>query len=117
MDNTAICLPADPDPDADEEMGKKRMIGDLISREALKRALEKRCRAPWWFIVGLDPALKLIETLPGETGEWVDMGDFEQCSNCKATRLKRIQTCYGEAQWIKPDFCPGCGADMREDSE
>lgn len=46
-------------------------------------------------------------------GEWIDMGDFEQCSVCKGTHLKEFQTYYGKATWIKTDFCPSCGADMR----
>ena len=48
-------------------------------------------------------------------GKWIDMGDFEQCSVCLGTRLKEIQTFYGKAIWIKTDFCPNCGADMRGD--
>ena len=48
-----------------------------------------------------------------KTGKWIDMGDFEQCSVCSGTRLKEIQTFYGKAIWIKTDFCPNCGADMR----
>lgn len=48
-----------------------------------------------------------------KTGKWIDMGDFEQCSVCKGTHLKEFQTYYGKATWIKTDFCPSCGADMR----
>lgn len=46
-------------------------------------------------------------------GKWIDMGDFEQCSVCLGTRLKEVQTVYGKAIWIKTDYCPNCGADMR----
>ena len=53
-----------------------------------------------------------IEARP--KGEWIDMGDFEQCSVCKGTHLKEVQTYYGKATWIKTDFCSNCGADMRE---
>ena len=48
-------------------------------------------------------------------GKWIDMGDFEQCSVCLGTRLKEVQTFYGKAIWIKTDFCPNCGADMRKE--
>lgn len=50
-------------------------------------------------------------------GKWIDMGDFEQCSVCTATRLKEIQTVYGKAQWIKTRYCPNCGADNRGEEE
>lgn len=46
-------------------------------------------------------------------GKWIDMGDFEQCSVCLATRLKEVETYYRKGIWIKTDFCPHCGADMR----
>lgn len=47
-------------------------------------------------------------------GEWIDMGDFEQCSVCLGTRLKEVQTVYGKAIWIKTNYCPNCGARMSE---
>lgn len=47
------------------------------------------------------------------SGEWIDMGDFEQCSVCKGTHLKEIQTYYGKATWIKTPYCPNCGAKMK----
>jgi len=46
-------------------------------------------------------------------GEWVDMGDFEQCSVCKGTRLKEFQSYYGKVTWIKTPYCPSCGAKMK----
>lgn len=46
-------------------------------------------------------------------GEWVDMGDFEQCSVCKGTRLKEFQSYYGKTTWIKTPYCPNCGAKMK----
>jgi len=46
-------------------------------------------------------------------GEWIDMGDFEQCSVCKGTHLKEFQSYYGKTTWIKTPYCPNCGADMR----
>ena len=52
-------------------------------------------------------------TIEPERGEWIDMGDFEQCSACKGTHLKEFQTYYGKATWIKTDFCPNCGARMK----
>lgn len=46
-------------------------------------------------------------------GEWIDMGDFEQCSVCKGTHLKEFQSYYGKTTWIKTPYCPNCGADMK----
>ena len=64
-----------------------------------------------------DTIIAFVENLPSarpKEGKWIDMGDFEQCSACKGTHLKEVQTYYGKATWIKTDFCPNCGADMRE---
>ena len=46
-------------------------------------------------------------------GEWIDMGDFEQCSVCKGTHLKEFQSYYGKTTWIKTPYCPNCGARMK----
>ena len=54
-----------------------------------------------------------VDARPTEKGEWIDMGDFEQCSHCAGTHLKEIQTVYGKAIWIKSDFCPNCGTPMK----
>ena len=58
-----------------------------------------------------------MDKLPSVTpkqraGKWIDLGDCEQCSKCKGTHLKEIQTVYGKATWIKSKFCPNCGAKM-----
>lgn len=46
-------------------------------------------------------------------GEWIDMGDFEKCSVCKGTHLKKFQSYYGKVTWIKTPYCPSCGARMK----
>ena len=45
-------------------------------------------------------------------GHWMDMGDFESCSVCNGTHLKKYQTYYGRCLWVKMDYCPHCGAKM-----
>lgn len=68
---------------------------------------------------------KMIEPLNAEVGnaepvrhgKWDDMGEFEQCSVCKSTHLKTIETYYGKAQWIKSPYCPQCGAKMERKEE
>ena len=47
-------------------------------------------------------------------GHWIDMGDFEQCSACKATRLKEFNSFYGKVMWIRTAYCSCCGAKMDE---
>ena len=61
-------------------------------------------------------AIDDIRALPSADrprGEWIDMGDFEQCSVCKGTRLKEFQSYYGKVTWIKTPYCPSCGAKMK----
>lgn len=51
-------------------------------------------------------------------GKWIDMGDFISCSACNATRLKEFKSDYGKVMRLdaRTNFCPNCGADMREES-
>lgn len=58
------------------------------------------------------PVVDAVEVVHGQ---WVDMGDFQSCSICKAARLKEIETLYGKAIWVKTPFCPNCGAKMDGD--
>ena len=64
----------------------------------------------------VDDICEKIEALPSvdrPRGEWIDMGDFEQCSVCKGTHLKEFQSYYGKVTWIKTPYCPSCGARMK----
>lgn len=56
------------------------------------------------------PTIDAVEVV---RGEWIDMGDFEQCSVCRGTRLKEFQSYYGKTTWIKTPYCPNCGAKMK----
>ena len=58
----------------------------------------------------MDELMDMIADRP--QGKWIDMGDFEQCSVCKGTRLKEFQSYYGKVTWIKTPYCPNCGARM-----
>ena len=70
------------------------------------------------FISGCESYREWIKQIPAadvverETGKWIDMGDFEQCSACKGTRLKEFESYYGKVTWIKTPYCPNCGARM-----
>ena len=59
----------------------------------------------------------VIEAVPVVHGEWIDMGDFEQCSVCTGTHLKEFQSYYGKVTWIKTNYCPHCGARMDRKEE
>ena len=94
-------------------------MAEYIEREAVCYQLEKlesidgqprairRARK----IVADFPAADVREV---KRGKWIDMADFEQCSECKGTHLKEFQSYYGKTIWIKTRYCPNCGADMRE---
>jgi hypothetical protein len=98
-----------------------RSMSDLIKRED---AIEALCRGCGWKESQCDQdngfwcesgALirRDIPSADRPQGEWIDMGDFEQCSVCKGTRLKEFQSYYGKVTWIKTPYCPSCGARMK----
>ena len=85
-------------------------MSDLIEREDAIKALYK------YSFVSKDIIEREINAIPSADrpqGEWIDMGDFEQCSVCKGTRLKEFQSYYGKVTWIKTPYCPSCGARMK----
>ena len=89
-------------------------MSDLIERD---KVLDQLCLNHKDVIyIDKNECAKRIMAIPSARpkGEWIDMGDFEQCSVCKGTHLKEVQTYYGKATWIKTNFCPNCGSDNRE---
>lgn len=79
-------------------------------------------------ILTLASVIKMVDELQTidakKKGHWISAAEFEECSVCHATHLKEFQTVYGgsgttiiNAQWIKSNFCPNCGADMREEEK
>lgn len=69
-----------------------------------------KCTITNEFHFGLDNCN--VEFAPVKHGRWIDMGDFEQCSECHSTHLKEFQTYYGKVVWNKTFYCPNCGARM-----
>lgn len=55
--------------------------------------------------------------LEQKKSNWLNMGDFEQCSICGGTHLKEFQSYYGKTKWIKTNYCPNCGADLRGEQD
>lgn len=97
-----------------------------ISEETLREFLGPVDGLKYGGTMSLDLIAALIEDMPAEDvapvvhAVWVDSGDFQSCSNCRATNLKkyRLHPVYGDRvyseneDWIKTPFCPYCGAKM-----
>lgn len=60
-------------------------------------------------------AIKALEEQERPTGKWIDNQDDTggriNCSVCG-----KMLPCTDE-YWYETDYCPNCGADMREDTE
>lgn len=84
----------------------------LIDADAIKENVDKSIfdvDDKEWYLTLLANA----PTIEPKQGEWIDMGDFEQCSVCKGTHLKEFQSYYGKTTWIKTPYCHNCGARMK----
>lgn len=59
----------------------------------------------------LDVAIKALQSAEPKRGKWIDKGVCTYVDNCR--HLYKCDQCGGG--WLDtPDFCPNCGADMRE---
>ena len=81
------------------------------------QTLSEKKQKFWEFCRKFDADEPTIDTVPVRHGHWIDMGDFEQCSACKGTRLKEFNSFYGNVTWIETAYCPQCGAKMDEVTE
>ena len=93
-------------------------MSDLIKREDAIKAIKLKVRIPHDVVSAqyASMAINAVRSVPSADrpqGEWINMGDFEKCSVCKATRLKEFQSYYGKVTWIKTPYCPQCGARMK----
>ena len=111
----------------------------LIDANAFAEALENAdadvcetyhdCYCDWGFsrkvIEGIVDSIPTVDAVPVVHGRWectYDEATGETdvtCSRCKSTRT--INGCYvttkGESCYFEDNYCPNCGADMRERSE
>lgn len=89
------------------------MADDLISRQAVKNLIAARYECPEICCAEIDK-IPSIEAAPVRRGKWEWLGPYRganegwigTCSVCK----KRVR-------FFEKDYCPLCGADMREDIE
>lgn len=83
--------------------------GDLISREALKKAITKATYNFEQIPIRVDKVQEIIDNAPTverPQGEWIKLRDYDfKCSLC------------GFSIMDKYNFCPECGADMRGGAE
>ena len=93
---------------------KGKTMSDLIEREDAKKALrhvfstcDPCCREE-----AVDIAVTTVEAIPSARpkGEWIKEHGVVNCSNCNHSHWS---DCY-EDTVVRFNFCPNCGADMRE---
>lgn len=100
------------------------MSNDLISREALKRAIKTECNPygkPTIDFESGKKVLKIIDNVPTieerPNGKW--LSHYEYCAKhgCYPSGLITFWWCAQCEQAVEhpTNFCPNCGADMRGD--
>lgn len=93
-------------------------MSDCISREAVLE--HYRVTDPAGTFAYCDSILDFVSNLPAADvrpvvrGKWIEHGRYRPptCSNCGSGALLNY-----ESDYHKSDFCPHCGADMREKGE
>lgn len=100
-------------------------MDELISRQAAIRWVKTECNPYGKPTLDFESGKKVIEHLEQmpsaqpepKRGKWLPDNNnyiYEQyvCSECKNSF--KVDTCMGKPMW---NFCPNCGADMREVTE
>lgn len=65
-------------------------------------------------ILDLIDSIPTADAVPVRRGHWIDKGVRDwHCSECNY-QMAKIRTFDGYCYDDKPNFCPNCGADMRE---
>ena len=100
-------------------------MSDLIDRQAALNAIDSYLSSftaiDRNYYEGLRDAKRLLDSAPSAQprprGMWLpdNRNYYEErfvCSVCR--KSYEVDTCIGDPTW---DFCPGCGADMRQREE
>jgi len=93
--------------------------GDLICRQAVINAIANTCF--WLSAKDWEELTKCIDSIPPveDKGEWfVSHTDIDElwaiCSNCDEEIKQKLNDDYTPVFY---NFCPNCGADMRQTKE
>lgn len=91
-------------------------MDDLISREQAIKATwqDTGYTDPFNVMTAIRDRIKQLPPIQPKRGKWLPDNNnyiYEQyvCSECKNSF--KVDTCMGKPMW---NFCPNCGADMRE---
>lgn len=96
------------------------MGDDLISRNALKDALWEK---EWSIYPPIDDIDDVIDMQPAVDAEPVKYGRIvEDWKDRKKGTIKRVFTCCNTdftdlTQWMRPRYCPDCGAKIEGETE
>lgn len=96
-------------------------MSDLISRQALLDDIRKKAKAGFPANKNLSLYAEscvvhapTVDAVPVRRGHWIDKGVRDwHCSECNY-QMAKVRNFDGYCYDDKPNFCPNCGADMRE---
>lgn len=108
-----------------DKLKEQEPCEDCISRQAVLDAIMANCVWENEYNLTSSRIKKAVESLPPVTpqpkiGRWVLSGGYWRCSECKEKALLKLDTSKGsckEYMPIKSNYCPNCGAKMREVEE
>ena len=102
------------------------MDGDLISRKALLTALVEAYESvlePEEPKQGMELAIEIVREAPVADAKPVKYGRIvEDWKDRKKGKIKRVFTCCNTdftdlTQWMRPRYCPDCGAKIEGETE
>ena len=91
----------------------------FIDAYALKKAITEGCRSETeclnhlWYDENLVALIDNAPTVERPKGEWIGKGISVMCSECSALYSISIPEKFHSYN-IKMNYCPNCGADMRD---
>ena len=88
------------------------LVNDTISRQAAIDVINESNSPIAEYLIGEIMALSSAQP-ERKRGHWVGIDD-EPCETWECDKCGCIQECFDGEQ---PNYCPNCGADMREDEQ